>query len=248
MIVKQSEWPCDLPKSYEWAASQLDDISQRFIEEPGTPNGFPCVFGHNAFKRKLVYFSLIPSAGPDQFDLNVLTDDVGEYLEHSKSWDGDVNTHNPLLVVFQAKKTAKPTEFYKDRFVEALQHLIDVDDVPWPSSVVLNATHHSWTMCFKGIEIFVNVSHPNHVNRRSRNLGEGMVFVLNPRQRFDVVAPANRQGHLIEEKIRSNIDVYDRIPRSRLLGSYAKDEHQWHQYMLPDDNESPALQCPLRFK
>ena len=103
-------------------------------------------------------------------------------------------------------------------------------------------------MCYMGTQIFVNVSHPNHINRRSRNLCNALVLVINPRERFDMVAGNNEKGLLIREKIRSNIDMYDEISRTPLLGHYQSGELEWPQYMLPDDNESAPLQCPIKFR
>lgn len=247
MIVTQNNQDIHFPAGYGWGRDQIEAIVEKFDAEPGTENGFPCIFAHNAFKRELVHFSLVPLLEDNTYDLQVFEKDLCEYLALCDQWDGNINSHHPLLVVFQAMKTGQTTQFFEQIFYQSLQHLIDVDDVDWPSSIKLDADHHSWTMCYKGTEIFINVSHPNHDNRRSRNLGEGLVFVLNPRQRFDVVAPATKQGHLIAEKIRKNIDIYDHIPRTDLLGSYALDEHQWKQYMLPDDNDSEPLKCPLNF-
>jgi len=123
-----------------------------------------------------------------------------------------------------------------------LQYLIDNDKVPWGKQIPDNPNKSFWTMKFMGTEIFINVSHPNHKNRKSRNLCNALVLVINPRERFDHV------GKDIRNKIRSNVDIYDEIARSPLLGHYHDGELEWPQYMLPDDNNSEPLECRLKFK
>lgn len=79
-------------------------------------------------------------------------------------------------------------------------------------------------------------------------MGAGLAFIINPRKIFDIAAPANQQGSAITAKIRQNIDTYDDVAHSGLLGSYVLGEAQWQQYMIPDNNEDAPLECPLHFK
>lgn len=79
-------------------------------------------------------------------------------------------------------------------------------------------------------------------------MGAGLAFVINPPKIFDIAAPANQQGSAITAKIRQNIDIYDDVTHSTLLGSYVLGEAQWQQYMIPDNNEDAPLERPLHFK
>lgn len=220
----------------------------RFSEEAGTKNGFPCIFAQNAIKRRLVKFLLVPFvAGTENHDYQSFATDLEQYLSNFPKWNGEINSHHPLLVVFQPFSMAQSVAKYKEVFVDSMQYLLDNDTIDWEEGISKNPENPTWTMCFKGVEIFVNVSHPAHIKRRSRNLCDSLVFVLNPRKVFDVAAPANIQGIRISEKIRSNLAIYDDVPPSPLLGSYLLSELQWQQYMIPDNNTDQPLVCPLRF-
>nr|WP_315463304.1 YqcI/YcgG family protein [uncultured Rhodoferax sp.] len=239
-----------LPLKFSWASTQIEKILQLFVEEAGTKNGFPCIFAQNAMKRKLVKFILVPfSAQSKTHEYQSFAVDLEEYLDGVHQWNGEINSHKPLLVIFEplADMDEQGEEKYREIFIDSMQHLLDNDDVAWSESISKDPGDPTWTMCFKGVEIFVNVSHPAHVQRRSRNLCDSLVFVLNPRRVFDVAAPANTQGIRISEKIRSNLTIYDDVSPSPLLGSYVLGEAQWQQYMLPDNNTDTPLKCPLRF-
>ncbi|UVK48102.1 YqcI/YcgG family protein (plasmid) [Mesorhizobium sp. AR07] len=80
----------------------------------------------------------------------------------------DLNHHRPLLVLFEPVITLTTTDQFTQVFIEAMQFLIDEDHGPWPVHVSKDTAHHTWTMCFHGCELFVNVSHPGHVLRKSR--------------------------------------------------------------------------------
>jgi len=151
-------------------------------------------------------------------------------------------------VFFQPISEINKTSDFEQIFVQSLEYLIEHDSQQWDGKVPQDPDADFWTMCFNGVQIFINVSHPNHKLRRSRNLCDALTFVINPRERFDVFAPNTKEGYSLREKIRENIDIYDKIPRSPLLGHYLDGDLEWPQYMLPEDNVSPPLQCPLKFK
>lgn len=84
--------------------------------------------------------------------------------------------------------------------------------------------------------------------RLSRSLCDTLVLVINPRERFDVFAGDDEAGYAIRERIRKNIDHYNLISRSPLLGHYQLGELEWVQYMLPVTNDEEPMQCPLSFE
>jgi len=233
---------------YSWAAELLSQLEMRFRPGSGEQSQFPCVFAQNAFNRSNIKFLLVPfdhESGGYRYD--ILLSGLHSYLQDAATWDGDVNTAEPLLAVFEPMATPQPTSFYEKTFIDSLQYLIDGDREEWIGDIPLDPASDFWTMCFAGTQLFINVSHPNNVNRLSRNLCDSLVFVINPRERFDAVAGDNRKGRLIREQIRRNIDLYDLIPRSPYLGHYQHGDLEWPQYMLPDDNEAKPMTCPLRF-
>ena len=100
-------------------------------------------------------------------------------------------------------------------------------------------------MCFDGMQLFVNMSCPAHDKRKSRNLGKYLAFIVNPRERFDIVAPDSPEGWRVRNIIRSRCAAYDGQPHAPELGSYQKGEIEWSQYGLSDVNGQPASTCPF---
>lgn len=221
--------------------------SSKMKQAPRT--AFPCSFARNPVKRGDLRFLLIPyELDNSQYELNLLASGLRTYIDQINIDALDVNHNRSLLVLFEPVATLTTTDQFKEIFIEAMQFLLDEDRRPWPSRVSKDSAHSTWTMCFHGCELFVNVSHPAHVLRRSRNMGEGLVLVINPRKIFDIAAPTNQQGCAITARIRQNIDVYDDVTHSGLLGSYVLGEAQWQQYMIPDNNEDASLECPLHLR
>jgi N-omega-hydroxy-L-arginine synthase len=129
-----------------------------------------------------------------------------------------------------------------------LQKLHEIDPAPWPEEVGKNADSHSWSMCFNGMQLFCNMSSPAHRARRSRNLGERFVLIINPRERFDVFAGDTTSGRKVRSNIRKRIQRYDGIPHSSELGSYGTKGLEWWQYGLTDDDIKRTGSCPFKFR
>lgn len=248
MLIEQAECT-NLPAAFSWGHAATSHVLSKFKSDPGTRDGFPCIFGHNSVRRGNLRFLLVPyNVDISEYDFHVLADDLRSYIDQVDVKSLDVSRHRPLLVLFEPVAIFTTADQFQQIFIEAMQFLIDVDQQSWPTNVSKDPDHHTWTMCFQGCELFVNVSHPAHVNRRSRNLGDGLAFVINPRKIFDIAAPDDAKGRRVTKTIRHNIDLYDDVPHSALLGSYLLREAQWPQYMIPDNNDLPPLKCPLRFK
>jgi N-omega-hydroxy-L-arginine synthase len=100
-------------------------------------------------------------------------------------------------------------------------------------------------MCFAGMQLFVNMSSPAHARRHSRNLGRHLLFIINPRERFDVVAGETPEGARVRQVIRDRAAAYDGMSHAPALGKYLKGQLEWPQYALPDDNETTPAACPF---
>ncbi|KRP86915.1 hypothetical protein AOQ72_02735 [Bradyrhizobium yuanmingense] len=247
MLINQGEL-ANFTGKFRWGHTAILHVLSKFDNEAGAGPEFPCFFGRSAVKRGKLRFLLIPyDFGTSRYELELLSCGLRAYIEQIDTDALDIKRHRPLLVLFEPVANFT-TDHFKQVFIEAMQFLIDEDRRPWPAHVPKDPTHHSWTMCFHGCELFVNVSHPAHVVRRSRNMGAGLAFVINPRKIFDIAAPADERGRAITAKIRRSIDIYDDVTHSPFLGSYLLGEAQWPQYMIPDNNEDAPLECHLHFK
>ncbi|MFQ3453209.1 YqcI/YcgG family protein [Bradyrhizobium sp. UFLA01-814] len=247
MLINQGEL-AGLTERFLWGRAVILYILTKFEDEAGSRTGFPCFFAQNAVRRGHLRFLLVPyDLENSRYELDHLACGLRSYIEEIDIDTLDISHHRPLLVLFEPVSALTTRDNFKQIFIEAMQYLLDQDQRPWPSHVSKDPAHPTWTMCFHGCELFVNVSHPAHVLRRSRNMGAGLACVINPRKIFDIAAPANRRGRAVMAKIRRNIDTYDDVTHSPLLGSYLLGEAQWPQYMIADNNEDAPLQCPLRF-
>ncbi|MFJ6721563.1 YqcI/YcgG family protein [Streptomyces sp. NPDC091259] len=223
-----------------WHRAALDEIASRLAGPD-----FPCVFSRNAFRKRLLRFAFVESADGDGF--RHLAQALIEYVELSRDWDGQLDTAYPLLVMFSKEAvTARTVEEYHAFGWQVLQELHHLDPAPWPTDVGDDPDSASWSMCFDGMPLFCNMSNPAHRNRRSRNLGEHFVIVINPRERFDVFAGETPSGRKVRANIRNRIHRYDGMRHSPQLGSYGVGALEWLQYGLIEENAERKGVCPFR--
>ena len=102
-----------------------------------------------------------------------------------------------------------------------------------------------WSLCFQDVPIFVNVSCPAHVRRRSRNLGPSLAFITRCAG-FDRVAGATPKAMPFAPD-RQLMHDYDGMPAPDDLGTFTRSENrEWWQYMLLEENGPRTDKCPLR--
>ncbi|MER6996561.1 YqcI/YcgG family protein [Streptomyces sp. NPDC000410] len=223
-----------------WHRAAFEEIAARL-----TGPGFPCVFSRNAFRKELLKFVFVESAGSD--GIRHLAEALTEYVELSRAWDGRLDTAYPLVVTFSTEAvTARTVEEYHSFGWQVLQELHHLDPAPWPEDVGQDPDSEAWSMCFNGMPLFFNMSSPAHQNRRSRNLGEYFTLVINPRERFDVFAGDTPSGRKVRANIRDRIHRYDGIQHSPQLGSYGTGSLEWFQYGLIDENADRKGVCPFQ--
>ncbi|MDQ2090894.1 YqcI/YcgG family protein [Marimonas arenosa] len=224
----------------DWHREVLDDLARSLTP----PSDFPCTFSQNAFRRELIQLIFVEDTGSDARAR--LRADLSAYIAQARQWNGQVNTARPLVVAF-SHDAVPPTDLagYHEFGWRMLQDWHDNDPAPWPEDVARDPEEAFWSMCFDGMQLFVNMSAPAHVKRRSRNLGQHFLFIVNPRERFDVVAGETPDGARVRGVIRSRAEAYDGMPHAPVLGKFLKGELEWPQYALPDDNQTFPETCPL---
>ncbi len=241
-LVTQKDLESAVYANAAWHRSVLKDLGDRLKQ----PNTFPCLFSQNAFARKLLMFSFVEAETNDDFAK--AAKEIAEYIDVCRLWDGKVSTAHPLIVAFsQNVVRGQKLAFFHETAWRFLQFLHDNDPSPWPEGVCKEPDEPYWSMCYAGMQIFVNISNPAHIRRKSRNLGDRLVLVINPRERFDIVAGNSPEGRRVRKTIRSRIAAYDNQPHAPQLGSYQAGEIEWWQYGLEDDNTTPRGRCPFRF-
>lgn len=224
-----------------WERSVLEQLKSRLEGD----SDFPCVFAKNAFKKVALRFLFVPD--DTEGSVRDLAEGLEQYVELSRSWDGTVDTAYPLIIAYSKEAiSSEELSAYQNFGWAILQRLHHLDKVEWPSDIARDADSPSWSMCFAGMPLFFNMSAPVHTRRKSRNLGDYFIMVVNPRERFDDVAGNTRKGSKIREKIRNRIEAYDGIPHAPQLSSYSTGGLEWWQYSLHDGNEIRQDRCPFR--
>ncbi len=238
-LISQSEI-CEVSES--WHSVVFKNIKTRLGEDPD----FPCVFSKNAFRKKLIKFIFVENVESD--GIQHLAEGLKEYVEISKMWDHRLDTAYPLIAAFSLDAiTTDSVEGYHKFGWQILQKLVEIDLAPWPEKVVTDPNMHSWSMCFNGMPLFCNMSSPMHHIRKSRNLGDHFILVINPRERFDIFASNTPNGQRVRENIRKRIANYDGVKHSLQLGSYGSGDIEWWQYGLIEENTIRTDKCPFKF-
>ena len=223
----------------DWHRSVLDEVGSRLADP-----GFPCIFSRNAFRKRLLKFVFVENGAEN--GIRDLAEGLQEYVELSREWDGRLDTAYPLIVAFPSDAvSAQSVEEYHAFGWRVLQELHEIDPVPWPEDVGRDPDSEFWSMCFNGMPLFCNMSSPAHRVRRSRNLGEHFILVVNPRDRFDIFAGDTSSGRKVRLNIRNRIHRYDGAPHARQLASYGSGAPEWSQYGLIEDNIERTDTCPF---
>lgn len=222
-----------------WQREAFDDIAKVV----GETANFPCVFGKNAFRKQLLRFIFVDDS--DRDGIEYLACGLTEFVTLCQDWNGKLDTAYPLIVSFSRRAvSANSVEEYHKIGWQILQDLHAIDQEPWPEEIPRDPGSHEWSMCFNGMPLFFNMSCPAHKRRKSRNLGSGFKFVVNPRERFDVVAGDTPSGRKARANIRQRIRDYDGQAPCPQLGHYGSGSLEWRQYSVLDENRERTDSCP----
>lgn len=243
-----------------WQSRLFSTEQMRLLSEHGDPDWrvaafrevldtlshehFPCPFAQKSAQLGSQWFAFLESVEPEQ--LEVLRLALLDYVHVSRSAAGKHRLLLPLVVLVRPELELRTLSEYQRSGWQALQYLHDHDVADWPADVPIAPENHLWSFCFAGIQLFVNFSSPAHQERRSRNLGGSMAFVINPRKNFDVVAGNNPEGHAVRRRVRARIAAYDGLPHGDELGTYGDPSNrEWRQYAAPESSAPAPDTCPL---
>jgi FPC/CPF motif-containing protein YcgG len=227
--------------TYPWARQSLLALKQIL----GEPSAFPCTFARRAFKSKKLRY-LIAGWPFDKDERRRVREGLLDYLSLCDTLSGIAEWMTALLILFQPEPVPLTVEAYHQQAWMIMQDWINNDPEPWPDDIPRDPHQPMWSLCFRGVPLFVNVSCPTHVARNSRNLGPSLVLVTQPRAGFDRVAGNTSEGAKVRQRIRDLVDKYDApLPWPRELGTYHKGELEWPQYAIKDDNKPRTDRCPL---
>ena len=204
-------------------------------------NRYPCFFGTAALKREELRYGWVEGE-----DLASLPHLMFEFLRLSRS---SPSVRHALAVFRKPEEEPKSIAFYRRQFWETLDFLHRADPRPWPESRPPDPAHPNWEFCFEGEPMFVFCCCPAYRNRRSRNTGDSLILLFQPRRIFQGIEGGTLAGRRAREIIRERLRRWDAISPHPALGSYGSpSSHEWKQYFLPDDESPSSERCPFQSK
>lgn len=223
-----------------WMVESYTEFSENFINAD-----FPCLFGLKSFKNKsmkMLFVSL------ENYVKDFLYG-VREYVEYVKYTNVKDRIYSPLVVFFEGSEKRTLSEEHLFSW-SVLQSLHDSDSTQWPEGVSMIPSESEFAFCFGGVPFFVNISCPGHSEMKSRNLGKKVVFIINPRENFDVVANHNsKSGIKVRQAIRERVMIYNDGFYPSVLGFYGEENNlEWKQYQLEEPGGLYSESCPLNIK
>lgn len=200
---------------------------------------FPCVFAIKAVYNQTIKLLFVENACE-------IISGLIEYTQFIKNTPYNKRILCPLLVTFKDEHISSIKEAH-DKAWNMLQFLHDNDPQEWPHHITMNMQDSGWTFCFNGVELFINISSIYHQNMKSRNLGNKLNFVVNPRKIFDIVANGNEvSGMKMRQMIRNRVKSYNTGLTALSLGSFGDESNfEWKQYQLTETG-NPIETCPLK--
>lgn len=200
---------------------------------------FPCLFGRSAHKRKSLKFLFVQESYE-------LIRGILDYTAFIKTTPLEERLYSPLIVIFKQTGFSNLAEQHAFCW-EQLQALHWGDPAKWPKDIPTDPNDSQWTFCFDEVQLFFNMSCPNHDYLKSRNLGTHITFVVNPRQNFDAIASMNSpKGLSIRQTIRERVRQYNDGFVPSELGFFGEDSNlEWKQYQLNEPNSTFAQTCPF---
>ena len=196
---------------------------------------YPCFFGQSGEARGEMLYTFVAPGG-----LHELVTNMREFV----SLTGDPpHERSSLAAFFQPDPSITDHSSFVARFWGVLQFLHDHDRDP---ATDRTPEHPLWEFAFEGCEMFVVGASPTYKQRRSRNLGPGVVLVF--QHRFLFIDPATSQpiAASVRQRIHKRMLAYDGMTVHPDIGFYGNaGNREWKQYALPDDNEPEAGACPF---
>jgi uncharacterized protein len=221
----------------QWQRQAFTWFSNRIAD-----HSYPCLPGRKGFLDNNMRFTFL--SDPRNNDArNNLASGLKEYARRATS----AGPYTSLVACFETPddlaQTYTVTQF-EELFWSILSDLNRQDTEVWPSNVGPTPDHYAWEFCFAGEPFFAFCMTPSHVARKSR-YSPFFTIAFQPRFVFAHMNDGTPSGRKLKQIIRKRLAAYDDAPIHPALGWYGnKDNHEWQQYFLRDDN-SALPKCPF---
>ena len=199
---------------------------------------FPCFFGQTGELRGEMMYAFIAKDSREE-----LVENMREFVRRIGTIEYE---RCSLVVFFEPDSSLKDHPVFVARFWETLQFLHDRDRQP---PVERTPDHPLWEFSFEGCEMFVVGSSPTYRQRRSRNLGPGIVLIFQPRTLFIDPVTSEPIASEVRQRIHKRMLAYDGMAVHPDIGFYGQPTNrEWKQYALPDDNSQEQGSCPFHMR
>jgi uncharacterized protein len=196
---------------------------------------YPCFFGQSGEARGEMLYTFVAQGGLHEFVTNM--------RKFVSLIAAPPHERSSLVAFLEPDPSMTDHVSFVGRFWQVLQHLHEHDRQP---ATERTPDHPLWEFAFEGCEMFVVGASPTYLQRRSRNLGPGMVLVFQPR--FLFIDPATSQpiAASVRHRIHKRTLAYDGMSIHPDIGFYGNvGNREWKQYAIPDDNQPETGACPF---
>lgn len=205
-------------------------------------NKYPCIPGKQGYVSNHLRFSF--ASDPRELHTATL---VAKALKEYGVCSRDAGKYTSLAIFFETPEYMIETygvEEYRMLFWSVLNQISSLDEKEWPEHMPTDPSNHHWEFCFQGEPYFAFCATPAHQFRKSRYFSTFLI-AFQPRWVFDEINDSTSSGRNMKNLIRQRLLEYDNVPEHPDLKWYGqKDNYEWKQYFLSDD-ESSASSCPF---
>lgn len=211
------------------------------FDEIVSKKDFVCHFGTMAHKKEELLFSYI-----DEKETHLLPNKLSDFLKISKN---NPDKRHAWIVFVKPNKQFNDFDYSNKYFWNMLNYLHSQDSMDWPKDWPVDPEDPNWEFIYNQEPIFVSVNGPFYKNRITRNLGNSLIIIFQPRRIFKDISHKTTVGKKAISLIRSKVEKQENLPIHPDLGSYGDlDKREWKQYLITDDEiGANNLKCPFRF-
>jgi uncharacterized protein len=196
---------------------------------------YPCFFGQAGEARGEMLYTFIP-----RNTLSEMLTDMQQFVALISTPD---YKRSSLVAFFEPDSAITSHTSFVNRFWQVLRYLHDHDP---ESTTERTPDHPLWEFSFQRSEMFVVGTSPTYRQRRSRNLGPGIVLIFQPRSLFIDQTTSQPIAATVRKSIHQRMLMYDDMPVHPDIGFYGEPgNREWKQYALPDDSTPERGGCPF---
>ena len=202
---------------------------------------FPCHFGVKAEREGHLRYTYC-----ENDDLSELPQTLTHFIELSRA-NPNPSIRHALVLFVQPEQQAHDFQYYNSYFWNILSYLHLHDRIEWPDYISMDPHDSNWEFVFYGEPIFVSGNAPIYENRITRNLGDCLILIFQPRRIFADLSSSSTHGKKAGEIIRTKVEKIEKIPYHPDLGGYEDPQkREWKQYLITDDIYPVRGSCPMR--